>query len=218
MEYIWQISFPLFSFLFEMNCRLAASNVWHSFSFSLLGLNPNTNLNFTSSALFVNILAVAAKCFPKAHKPQNPKGKYCLAAMNFAFYPLSQHPVCRAVGRSEPTLPSGSLHALNGDWRAGRSRRWDASPTQPGWRDASPTQPGWRDLPHRQYELVPQPCSPGATSSPRAAWAANKTMISSWIPLTCWIKQAVKYHYTHATDSKDQFRLPQWVVAGTNAF
>lgn len=85
MEYIWQISFPLFSFLFEMNCRLAASNVWHSFSFSLLGLNPNTNLNFTSSALFVNILAVAAKCFPKAHKTQNPKGKYCLAAMKFAF-------------------------------------------------------------------------------------------------------------------------------------
>lgn len=84
MEYIWQISFPLFSFPFEMNCRLAASNVWHSFSFSLLGLNPNTNLNFTSSALFVNILAVAAKCFPKAHKTQNPKGKYCLA-MKFAF-------------------------------------------------------------------------------------------------------------------------------------
>lgn len=89
MEYIWQISFPLFSFLFEMNCRLAASNVWHSFSFSLLGLNPNTNLNFTSSALFVNILAVAAKCFPKAHKTQNPKGKHCLAAIKFAFYHLS---------------------------------------------------------------------------------------------------------------------------------
>lgn len=88
MEYIWQISFPLFSFLFEMNCRLAASNVWHSFSFSLLGLNPNTNLNFTSSALFVNSLAVAAKCFPKAHKTQNPKGKHCLAAIKFAFYHL----------------------------------------------------------------------------------------------------------------------------------
>lgn len=88
MEYIWQISFPLFSFLFEMNCRLAASNVWHSFSFSLLGLNPNTNLNFTSSALFVNSLAVAAKCFPKAHKTQNPKGKHCLAATKFAFYHL----------------------------------------------------------------------------------------------------------------------------------
>lgn len=72
-----------------MNCRLAASNVWHSFSFSLLGLNPNTNLNFTSSALFVNILAVAAKCFPKAHKTQNPKGKHCLAAIKFAFYHLS---------------------------------------------------------------------------------------------------------------------------------
>lgn len=71
-----------------MNCRLAASNVWHSFSFSLLGLNPNTNLNFTSSALFVNILAVAAKCFPKAYKTQNPKGKYCLAATEFAFYHL----------------------------------------------------------------------------------------------------------------------------------
>ena len=71
-----------------MNCRLAASNVWHSFSFSLLGLNPNTNLNFTSSALFVNILAVAAKCFPKAHKTQNPKGKHCLAAIKFAFYHL----------------------------------------------------------------------------------------------------------------------------------
>lgn len=87
-----------------MNCRLAASNVWHSFSFSLLGLNPNTNLNFTSSALFVNILAVAAKCFPKAHKTQNPKGKHCLAAIKFAFYPLLVAAGLQSSG-AEPTLP-----------------------------------------------------------------------------------------------------------------
>lgn len=132
MEYIWQISFPLFSFLFEMNCRLAASNVWHSFSFSLLGLNPNTNLNFTSSALFVNILAVAAKCFPKAHKTRNPKGKHCLAAVKFAFHHLS---VASHVqnGRSvrahltldfRPPIPKGVC-------RARRSRRRDVSPTHP---------------------------------------------------------------------------------------
>jgi len=90
-----------------MNCRLAASNVWHSFSFSLLGLNPNTNLNFTSSALFVNILAVAAKCFPKAHKTQNPKGKHCLAAMKFAFYPPLVAPALqsRGSGGERPPRP-----------------------------------------------------------------------------------------------------------------
>lgn len=117
MEYIWQIPFPLFSFLFEMNCRLAASNVWHSFSFSLLGLNPNTNLNFTSSALFVNILAVAAKCFPKAHKTQNPKGKHCLAAIKFAFCHLWAAS-CRQrrwSGRAHLDLHSSLILKRNGE-------------------------------------------------------------------------------------------------------
>lgn len=50
--------------------------------------------------------------------------------------------------------------------------------------------------------------SPGSTSSPRAVWAADKTTISSRIPQKCWIRQAVKYHYTRVADSKDQFRLP----------
>lgn len=126
MEYIWQISFPLFSFLFEMNCRLAASNVWHSFSFSLLGLNPNTNLNFTSSALFVNILAVAAKCFPKAHKTQNPKGKYCLATIKFAFYHLWAAARVRSwpSGWAHLALHSSQILKGNGELGAEEGGGW----------------------------------------------------------------------------------------------
>lgn len=140
MEYIWQISFPLFSFLFEMNCRLAASNVWHSFSFSLLGLNPNTNLNFTSSALFVNILAVAAKCFPKAHKTQNPKGKYCLATIKICILPpmgssLRAEP---AVRLSPPRL--AFLPDFEREWWVWSWGRRDESPRHPVWAQLQPQQ------------------------------------------------------------------------------
>lgn len=193
MEYIWQISFPLFSFLFEMNCRLAASNVWHSFSFSLLGLNPNTNLNFTSSALFVNILAVAAKCFPKAHKTQNPKGKHCLAAIEFAFYHLwvaSSMQSCW-VDQSTP-CPQFPPHILLGGWS--------------------------REVPQEGCVCHVASTSPSCHCFPRAAWAAHHKTISSSTAQSCWARQAVKCHYTRATDSKDLFRLPWWAVSGTNSF
>lgn len=201
MEYIWQISFPLFSFLFEMNCRLAASNVWHSFSFSLLGLNPNTNLNFTSSALFVNILAVAAKCFPKAHKTQNPKGKYCLAAIKFAFYHLWAASRVQSPRSGRAHFAPHSSHILKGNGELGADV-------------------GGMSLPCTQSS----PCSAKDTSPSRAAGADNSnsnnsnnnnnsTTISSRIPQTCWVRQAVKCHQTCVTDREDWFRFPQWVVS-----